>query len=453
MILRNLKNWLHLLQARSAAKKFGHPEDELQFIGITGTDGKTTTVSAVYHILSQAGLKVAAISTTEAKIGSKNIDTGFHVTSPDPWELPRYLRMMVDSGIKIAVLETTSQGLDQNRFGDIKFSAGLITNIKEDHLDYHKTWDNYAAAKFKLFRKLLPNGIAVLNADDRKSFEWLTPRLQRLAKRKKLLVINSHKKLITKVKLELDQLSFTYKRQLFQVPIFGSKYNLENIVEVVLLCENLVSLSEIAKALKSFKLPKGRMEVISTSPKKIIVDFAHTPTSFEATLTALRQVLPAGKKIITVFGCAGKRDRGRRYMGKVSANLADLTILTAEDPRNEKLANINNEILATAKRLGAEIVQRFRTHDEYALTSLGEITAIIESVRKDDQKPFIMFDEDSRNSRGDAIDLAIKLARRGDCVLITGKGHETSLSFGADEKEYPWTDQKAVLDIINKASK
>jgi UDP-N-acetylmuramoyl-L-alanyl-D-glutamate--2,6-diaminopimelate ligase len=185
-------------------------------------------------------------------------------------------------------------------------------------------------------------------------------------------------------------------------------------------------------------------------PIRVIVDFAHTPVSLEHSLSALREVLPKNKRIITVFGCAGKRDKGRRRMGNVSARLSDITVLTAEDPRNEPVAQINTEIYNTARSEKAHIIFRFTNHDDYALTSLGEIHAELEGTWKGDQKPFILFDENARRNRADAIELAIRLAREGDCVFITGKGHEQSLSFGAQEKEFAWSDQDEVTAVLEK---
>jgi UDP-N-acetylmuramoyl-L-alanyl-D-glutamate--2,6-diaminopimelate ligase len=447
-ILRKLKNRVHLSQYRKAAKKYGHPDRELKLIGVTGTDGKTTTTSLIYHIMLQAGLKVGYVSTTGAKIGKKDLDTGLHVTSPDPWDLPKYLRMMVDEGIEFAVLETTSMGLDQNRFGDIEFDAAVITNIKDDHLDYHGTWDKYAKAKFKLLEKLKEESVAVLNADDTRSAEFLQVNSAKL--KQTVYVRWASKNEITNYQPSFTHTKFTYRGIEFNIPIFGAVHNLDNIMQAILLCESILPLNVIKKSLENFKLPSGRLETMINEPIRVIVDFAHTPAALENALSAVKTVLPKGKRLITVFGCAGKRDKGRRRMGSVSAEMSDITILTAEDPRSEKLAQINNDIFNFARRDKAHTIARFANHDDYALTSLGEIHAMLESTWKQEQKPFIMFDEDSKNSRRDAIELAIRLARVGDCVFITGKGHEQSLAFGKQEKEYAWSDQEEVIAALRR---
>ncbi|MBW7953676.1 UDP-N-acetylmuramyl peptide synthase, partial [Candidatus Dojkabacteria bacterium] len=176
-IIQKLKNRYHLLQSLIANLKHGFPARELKVIAVTGTDGKTTTTSMIYHVLKEAGLKVGYISTIEAKIADETLDTGLHVTTPDPWDVPYYLDKMRRKGITHVVLESTSSGLQQNRLFGIKFDAATITNIKTDHLDYHGTWENYAAAKYLVAKKLKEKGLLVLNGDDKKSAEWLKEKL------------------------------------------------------------------------------------------------------------------------------------------------------------------------------------------------------------------------------------------------------------------------------------
>jgi UDP-N-acetylmuramoyl-L-alanyl-D-glutamate--2,6-diaminopimelate ligase len=439
-MLRKLKNRYHLYQARKAAKKFGNPHEYLKMIGVTGTDGKTTTTSIIRHILNASGLKAGYITSTAAGIGDEEIDTGFHVTTPDPWMVPKYLRMMVDSNTEYAVLEATSQGLHQHRFGDVKFDAAVVTNIREDHLDYHKTWENYAKAKFMLLEKLKDEGVAILNKDDERSAKWLREQAEKL---KQTIYVNwATKDLIKDYRPSLDKTEFYYKGMKYEIPILGTIYNLENILQSIMLTEMLLPDNKIKQALRTYRLPSGRMETIITDPITVIVDFAHTPGSLDRALKAIKEVLPPSRRLITVFGCAGKRDKGRRRMGAVSARQSDITILTAEDPRSEQLADINNEIYSYARKEHGAVLERFKNHDDYALTNLGEIHAKAETIWSHGQKPFLLFDENNKNSRKDAIELALRLARRGDCVFVTGKGHEKSLAFGKEEKEYRWSDQE-----------
>ncbi len=448
MIFNKIKNWAHLIQARQSAKKYGYPHRFLKLIGVTGTDGKTTTVSLIYHILKECGLSTAYLSTVEAKIGSESLDTGFHVTTPDPWELPKYIDKMVKANIEYAVLEATSNGLDQNRFGDMKFDAAVITNIKHDHLDYHKTWQNYAKAKFKLIEKIKDEGVAVLNSDDLDAAKWLRGKAKDL--KQTVYVKWASKKNVENIDPEFSTLGFTYGGVRFEIPVMGSEYNLENILQAVMLCESIVPLEDISKALRTFHLPKGRMNVIIEDPIKVIVDFAHTQFGLKAVLKALRKLIDPSRRIITVFGCAGERDKGRREMGAVSAMYSDITVLTAEDPRSEGVKSINYDIFSRAKKEGADIIAEFINHEDYSLTGLGEIHANLETAWKREAKPFILFNEDNRNSRKDAIELAIRLARRGDLVIITGKGHEQSLSFGKSKKEFKWSDQEQVEQALER---
>ena len=166
---QKIKNIYHLAQAFLAAVYFNFPSRKLIVIGVTGTDGKTTTVHMISHILRSNAKKVAMISSVNAKIGDKTFDTGFHVTTPSPWQVQKYLKDAVNSGSQYFVLEATSHGLDQNRLAFVNFKIGVITNITHEHLDYHKTWQNYAKAKLKLFKN---TETAILNMDDR-SYNFL----------------------------------------------------------------------------------------------------------------------------------------------------------------------------------------------------------------------------------------------------------------------------------------
>ena len=171
-LLNKISNLLHLAQSVIANIYYAFPQRKLKLIGVTGTDGKTTTTQMIYHILKENGFKVGYISTISARIGDKEIDTGFHVTTPDPWSVPKYLKMMADQGIEYVVLESTSHGLVQNRLWGIEFNSATITNIKSDHLDYHKTWENYAKAKALLIDKVKDGGAVVLNEDDKESAKF-----------------------------------------------------------------------------------------------------------------------------------------------------------------------------------------------------------------------------------------------------------------------------------------
>src|SRR3972149_5251150 len=263
--LQRLKNFYHKLQSIKANLRYGFPARGLKLIAVTGTDGKTTTTSLIYHVLKQSGLNAGYISTIEARIGDKKLDTGLHVTTPDPWDVPRYLALMRKEKTEIAVIEATSSGLQQNRLWGISFDSATITNIKEDHLDYHKTWGNYAAAKFQAVKKLRKGGLAVLNNDDDRSAAWIGRELEKQGLEKKITPKWYSKQDITGLETSFAGMSFVYEGNRYQVPLIGS-YNIENTLAAINICLRYLKPAQIASALKSFPTPKGRMEVIQREP-------------------------------------------------------------------------------------------------------------------------------------------------------------------------------------------
>lgn len=451
MMLRRFKNFYHKFQALLANIYYLFPSRKLKIIGVTGTDGKTTTVAMIYHVLKVAKVKVGMISTIEVLIGNKSYDSGFHVTTPEPWQLPKYLHLMRKEGVKFVIIEATSNGLEQNRLFGIKFDSSVITNIKEDHLDYHHTWENYAEAKFRLLQQTKDHGLAVMNLDDSKAAKWLQ-------RESRILPQTLYAKWVTKKSLQNKQLTregikFDYKGVNFRVPILGD-YNFENVLQVIGVCERYLDLENIREALLSFNSPEGRMQLMQVEPFVVIVDFAHTPEALRKALQSVEKLKHAKKnRIITVFGCAGQRDKGRRRMGEISAQYSDITILTAEDPRDEELGDINNEIFSYAEKKNGVLVERFTNHDAYGIRDLKDIKAKVALVVKNQDKPFLAFDENSIRSREDAIELALRLANSDDIVFITGKGHEKSMAFGKQLKEYAWSDQKVVNRKLKKVLK
>ncbi|MBN1332000.1 UDP-N-acetylmuramyl-tripeptide synthetase [Candidatus Dojkabacteria bacterium] len=446
-MIRLIKNRIHKFQAYIANIRYGFPAKNLKIIGVTGTDGKTTTVSMIYHILKASGMKVGMISTIEVLVGDKSLDSGLHVTTPDPWVVPKYLKMMKKAGMEYVVLESTSNGLDQNRLSYIEFDAAIITNIREDHLDYHKTWENYARAKFKLIEGLRHEGLAVLNQDDEKSAKWLTQRSDDL---KQLVYVKWVSKRNLKNKsMSIKGLEFDLDDIHFRIPILG-EHNFENALQAIRVMQRYLPLEKIKDALTSFKTPEGRMQIMQSKPFGVIVDFAHTPGALQRALESVVSIKHKNSRIIAVFGCAGKRDKGRRRMGAVSAKMADITILTSEDPRDELLEEVNDEIILHGVKEGAALIKRFANRKLYQSADLQELQSKVREAFESKHKPFFAFDENSPRSREDAIDLALKLAEKNDIVFITGKGHEKSLAFGAEEREYPWSDQEAVKKKLMK---
>jgi len=416
--------YLQVADARRAlawisAAFYDFPARKLTVIGVTGTDGKTTTVNLLFQILKNQGLRVGIISTVNAVIGDEIVDTGFHVTTPEAPDVQNYLSQMVDAGLSHVILETTSHGLAQERVTACEYDIGVVTNITHEHLDYHGSYEAYRSAKGRLFQFLSetqpkPQGnprLAVLNRDDR-SYDYLD---QLVAGVKVTYGFNSESSLCA------EDLSYTPSGMHFKTVIAGKhavqvdshlvgRYNVSNILAAMsaAVFGLGVSLEQAVAGVEQLEQIPGRMEPIHLGQDfTAIVDFAHTPNALERTLETAREITSG--RVIAVFGSAGLRDREkRRMMADVSARLADISILTAEDPRTESLEGILNEMALAAAEQGAVEGQTY----------------------------FCVPD------RGEAIRVAVNLARPGDLVLAMGKGHEQSMCFGVTE--YPWDDRTAL---------
>jgi len=407
-----------LAYAHLAAAWHGHPAREMVMIGITGTDGKTTTAMMVFDILRRAELATGMISTVSAKIGGEILDTGLHVTTPDPMDLQALLRQMADQGLTHCVLETTSHGLAQHRVAACEFDVGVVTNITHEHLDFHGSFDAYREAKGRLISSLsksfakpgAPVKSAVLNMDD-ESYAYLEP----LAHVRKVTYGLDSNVDVRGSALESgpDGIRLTIESGGQSTKIKTSMiggYNAENVLAAFATTVDALGIeSDVAGAsLSDFEGVPGRMETINLGQDFLaIVDFAHTPNALKQALIAARSLTDG--RVISVFGSAGLRDQAkRRMMAEISADLADLSILTAEDPRTEPLDDILEEMAEGARSKGGREDSTFwRVPD-----------------------------------RGDALRRAIELARPGDLVIACGKGHEQSMCFG--ETEYPWDERVAM---------
>lgn len=419
-----------------------YPSRNLRVVGVTGTDGKTTTCTLIENILLAAGHTVGTITTVAAHIGAQEIDTGFHTTTPDAPDVQRYLAQMVQAGAEHAVIEATSHGLAQHRLDAVDFDIAVVTNITHEHLDYHGTWENYRDAKAMLFRALTTtrrkprtNKVAVLNADDnaRGVFDYLRGieadeyvvysvagqgEGERGSKGagENVLFISARG-----VEHSADGLEFVVDTPFGELaitsPLLG-RYNVSNILAAVGAgIARRIPFDAIQRGVALTRAIVGRMERIERGqPFTVIVDFAHTPYALENALTTARELTRG--RLIVVFGCAGLRDAQKRaWMGRLAGRLADLAVVTAEDPRTEALDAINAEIAR-----GLDEVGRVRDRDYFIV-----------------------------DDRGRAIEFAIReLARAGDLVIVTGKGHERSMCFGATE--YPWSDQKAVAKSLGRVA-
>ncbi len=402
--------------AHLAAAWHGHPSRHLLVVGVTGTDGKTTTSTLIASVLEAGGWPTGVITTTGARVGTRELDTGFHVTTPPAPEVQRYLRQMVDAGMKAAVLESTSHGLDQRRVDAVAFDVAVVTNVTHEHLDYHGTWEAYMAAKARLFdlmarapRKAGIPKVAVINRDDTSYFYLQDTPADRVVTygmgddadvRPASVETGSDR---TRVHVLTPAGAVRVES-----PLIG-EFNVYNILAAVAVGVGLgIPLDAVAEGIRRVRGVPGRMERVHEGQDFLaVVDFAHSPVALERALHTLR-ALTSGR-LIAIFGSAGLRDVAKRYlMGKIGAQLADLVILTAEDPRTESLAAILEEMARGAREGGGVEGRTFwRVPDRQQ--------AILEGVM---------------------------MAQPGDTVAVFGKGHERSMCFG--EVEYPWSDQDAL---------
>ncbi|MFZ6031282.1 MAG: UDP-N-acetylmuramoyl-L-alanyl-D-glutamate--2,6-diaminopimelate ligase [Chloroflexota bacterium] len=412
-----------------AAAFYGWPGKKLTVIGVTGTDGKTTTANLLYQALRAAGFATGLVSTVNAVIGDEVLDTGFHVTTPDAPDVQRYLARMVAAGLTHVVLETTSHGLSQHRVDASLYDIAAVTNITHEHLNEHGSLANYQAAKARLFRLLAETPqkatacphLAVLNRDDG-SYAFL-PDVVRIANDS--LPPESRIRSVSYGLTPAADVRAANIRYLpagivfdamgpgFCVPVQSKlvgAFNVSNCLAALAVAVVGLGASPeaAARGIAALEGIPGRMERIDLGqPFTAIVDFAHTPNALKNAIETVRQL--TGRRVIVVFGSAGLRDKEkRRMMAEVSAELADLTILTAEDPRTESLDGILAEMAAAAGSRGGVDGETFwRVPD-----------------------------------RGDALRFAVSLAQPGDIVMACGKGHEQSMCFG--ETEYPWDDRTAM---------
>ena len=413
-----LENARHSLTWLAAAFH-GFPARKLTVIGVTGTDGKTTTSNLLYKVLITAGIKAGMISTVNAVIGDEVLDTGFHVTTPDAHDVQSYLAKMVAAGLTHVVLETTSHGWSQRRVDACEFDIAVVTNITHEHMDEHGGYENYRDAKARLFESLTwtrakPQGnprLGVINFDDKKSFDFLNDFI----KTKKINYGLGEGSDVRGMNIEYSPsgIHFTAVSKGFRVATSSNlvgAYNVSNCLAALTAAVYGLGIDPAiaAKGIASLEGIPGRMERIDMGQNfKAIVDFAHTPNALKVALEAGRTM--TDKRVIAVFGSAGLRDKEkRRMMAETSAELADLTVLTAEDPRIESLDGILEEMAAGMRSKGGREGENFwRVPD-----------------------------------RGGAIKFALKLAQPGDIVLSCGKGHEQSMCFG--KTEFLWDDRTAM---------
>ncbi len=332
-----------------SAAFYGWPARQLTVVGVTGTDGKTTTTNLIYHVLCEAGIKAGMISTVNAVIGDTILDTGFHVTTPDAHDVQAYLARMVQAGLTHVVLETTSHGWAQHRVDACEFDIGVLTNITHEHLDQHGTYASYRAAKARLFQSLertfpkrhVRRRLAIINRDD-SSYEFIR-NIVHVDSLSYGLDPDADLRAIDLI-ANPNGISFTAAGPGLRIGIntrLPGAFNASNCLAALATVSFGLGITPEVAALAIARFPgvPGRMERIEIGQEFVaIVDFAHTPNALMVALQAARGILKAegGGRVIAVFGSAGLRDKAkRRLMAEVGAEQADLMVLTAEDPRTE----------------------------------------------------------------------------------------------------------------------
>ncbi|MCR4329152.1 MAG: UDP-N-acetylmuramyl-tripeptide synthetase [Candidatus Roizmanbacteria bacterium] len=396
--MKIFKKMYWFLKALAANIWYDFPSKKIIVVGVTGTDGKTTTTTMIYHMLTSLGEKVSYISTVKAVVAGKTYDLGFHVTTPSAFFIQKQIKRAVDNGDKYVVLEVTSHGLDQLRVWGCTFKVGAITNITKEHLDYHKNIKEYGNTKLKLLNS---SEIAVVNADNPTHYLF-----RNSIKNKSLWFCSIQKK--------ADFTLSDLKVHGLNSEIDG--FQAENMVlAYAVLCVLGFDEKKAARSLNSFKNVRGRLDYFEKNNKRFLIDFAHTPNSFKRLFEYVEKNYTY-RHIVHVFGCAGKRDAIKRpVMGRYSAQECNTIILTEEDYRTENIETIFNDI--------EKGIRKEKKHEK--------------------GKNYFCIPD-----RLEAIRHAIQTATSEDIILLTGKAHEQSLARG--NKEYHWDEYEAVDKALSK---
>lgn len=367
-----------------ASKWFGEPSKALTLVGVTGTNGKTTIATLLYKLVRALGHKAGLLSTVVNYIEDEEVPATH--TTPDAIELNGLLRRMVDAGCTYAFMEVSSHAIAQERVAGLDFDGALFTNLTRDHIDYHKTFDNYRDTKKRLFDGLKKTAFAVTNKDDKNGLV-MTQNCKAEVKTYSTRALADYKAQILEEGFDGMMLSINGK-EVF-VPLVG-RFNVSNLLCIYGAALNLgFDELEVLRVLSTLKPVNGRFETIH-SPKgwTAIVDYAHTPDAVDNVIQTIREIKKEGAKLITVVGCGGNRDKGKRpMMAKIAKHGSEQLILTSDNPRDEEPGDILNDMKAGLS--------------EEELRS----TLVIED-------------------RAVAIQTACTLAQKGDVILVAGKGHE-----------------------------
>lgn len=384
-IIKNLKLKRRAIAHLAAMHFYGNPSAKLKVIGVTGTNGKTTTSTLLYKIATELGYKSGLIGTVENRIGDESRIA--LKTTPSPINLNKLLTEMVEKGCEYVFMEVSSHALDQKRVAGVNFVGGVFTNLTHDHLDYHKSIENYFHAKKKLFQMLPKDAFAISNTDD----EHGKLMLEGIKANRYSYGFSGGENFHGEIfKLDFSGLELRFNNENIKSKLLG-KFNAYNLLSVWGACKLLgFDMEKVNKILENIQPPTGRFQyVVSPNNVTYIVDYAHTPDALENVLLTTREIKGDNSRVISVFGCGGDRDPlKRRIMGRVGAELSDIAIFTSDNPRSEDPNKIINEMKTD---LSMELVKK------------------------------VMINPDRR----EAIKEAVNIAKEGDIVMILGKGHET----------------------------
>lgn len=389
------------------ANFFSNPAEKLKLIGLTGTNGKTTTTFLIKQILENVGKKVGLIGTVQNMIGDEAYPAKY--TTPDPYELQKLFAQMVEAGCDYCVMEVSSQALAQGRVNGVRFAVGAFTNLTQDHLDYHKTWENYFNAKRLLFENC---DIAVTNADDEnglKIIEGLNfDKVVTYAVNRNDATYVAKNVTFKSNGVEYELVGDMIGRCSCPIPGRFSVYNSLCAASCALALG--ISFEQVLMAISKSKGVKGRIEVVPCDRDfTIIIDYAHSPDGLENIISSLKEI--AKGRVVTLFGCGGDRDKTKRpKMGKIAAELSDYCIVTSDNPRSENPSAIIQDILEGMKGV---------------------------------KTPYTVVE-----NRKEAIAYAIEHAKKDDIILLAGKGHETYQILPTGTIHFD--EREAVAEILAK---
>ncbi len=419
-LLKKIKIKRRLIAILAYFHIFGNPSKKLKIIGVTGTNGKTTTTTLLYEVAMALGHKAGLIGTVENKIGEKTVQADH--TTPDPKQLYRLLNEMVREGCEYVFMEVSSHALHQNRTAGIKFAGAIFTNLTHDHLDYHENFENYFKAKKKLFSGLSKNAFALSNVDDEYGYKII-----KNIKAESYLYgfeNNADFNNDSDFKGEIIKKDFTgleirvNKSEKIKTKLLGS-FNAYNILAVWCAAKLLgFNKEKTLKILEDIDPPRGRFDhFVSKSGVMVVVDYAHSPDSLHKIINAVNEIKPENGRLITVFGCGGDRDMAKRkVMGKIGATFSDIAIFTSDNPRNEDPEKIIDDMKIDL------------TKEE-----LNKIKTI--------------------SNRQEAIKESVKIAKEGDIILCAGKGHEDYQEIKGVRNHFNDIEQlRSVLDRYSQSS-